>query len=909
MSKLWLVLFISLSLIGDVVLEDKPEPTIDQCFIGLSGLRTLTNSKNGSAYICPTYQLSQAEVDSGMTQEQIEVALKYIDFATGKYTCSYSTPNKELKKHVFDSGCSKAYAEAIAKLDITKSDEASKPFVSAGTHFGPYEFAKVTDLSKMTNINDAWDTLAITYNEVRNHKVILAPDNYLSKSPIDSHSDYEKTLPSILVGILTLDPAVFNTIGGKTSYVNSVGEVDIKPELTQIFTYDESSWWLNLWNRVVGDTTTHKMSQVDMLDFFDKQLLGYYIYLSMNLKEVYLNLIYIFFLFGVAMGTGTYAWKKGMEKYGKQQFSFNGVSKSIVVATSFLFFTAPTVYVPNASGITDDTHVYEDQSRQKVANFYEWNTGAQEMIRYFANISTYFGNWTSDAGMYSYLTYIQHKQGMMTKENIKQLEMEGKKYHLDALLLNAQTNFYYEVCNNFYDAHYWNFRDKSNEALNNLYISTKKPEIMESVGMEGIQRLEPEFCREVEGNFYTLARSMIVRNGTLAVQAEAIKTSVDNNAQLGDNRGESNEQLNFRGLVAIMAMYENQYGWLASVIAPVSKTFFEHANLFFANNKELLNKQDGNDNSFTRNIELATDNTYKANIGETVMDELDGASQIVANYVVGASIWFAIPGFSDIYSTVNTFINKYIFDVADPRSSSEDRVKQKKSSLSKLTKFLLNYAPLRFLPDILDTGTAIFAAVISFIVARIFINFILTTAITVGVAIMLIFKISMFFFELVLYFFTTPIVAFWSVIVKDQGVDYLGTFLKNGSILMIVPILTSSSAYLLVFISEFFIALFEGLIGSVYAILNSANSFMSYSDGAGVVESITGVVTKTGVLASLHEITSLLAYMLTLIIAFIVIFNFRGWVTTMIGFDAKMDLAKETSSQLNERVQKYISPL
>lgn len=874
-----------------------------------------------SAYSCP------AHTDPAYT----EVVLRDINFETGTYSCLYSgesAPAPQRITYTAKAGCSKrdilvemgsvVSVQAVNEGKIPDNTEDGIGYYIHNNSALPGS-GYTTQSAKLLPLVTSEDALNQKLNSSREYGMVNESKMKDIKRP-DSHSNSEATLPGVLTGVLTLDADYFDSSTGETRFINGLGEVTLNSTGSVVsvqpveegavsgFFKTVSSYLYSSSSGAVGDPIEEEAKVFEPLSFVDKQLMGFYTYLTGNFKEVYTRLIYYFFLLGGAVALGKVGYGKFLARFADGRDDGGGGKKWAYAALgSFVFFTAPVSY--DATNINIDGVAYENE--QEIDSYAGYYTGSQEAIRFFGQLGTFFGNYLNDAGMWSYIRYLGYKQGLIDPSAYSYLTEAIRGASADSVILASKTNFLTGVC-----APYFNeagvftgenyasslplpgdaasaFGNISSERALQLYttVPDTNGRLSEIAGITGATRLNPDICIK-------LAQGLKRETDDLYYKIHTIQTSLANFDAVYDAKAASNQEY-FNAFAKMLQQSADYFGWMSAATVPSSYSFYQLNEVFLYNT--ISDTAPGDGSAFT----TAAKNQTNVDNLDSWTDYLEDGTATVLSGAMGNTAWFILPGFDKVYLFINSQLNSFV----GKSDGSGKLMKVMKSIVVGGAAGPVGAVVAGVLSFASDAIITLVIAYVSLLVSTMLYEMLVGTMTVVIISSFLTFKIVMYFFEMILFFFTSPAIGLWGVMKSSEGGsgDYLRNFSNHIMFLAISPVLIVNIAYLILFLSEFTKSLFIALMGLLYAVLDDGHDMLTQvsGNGQGMIDSME----KVFMLVSLKSMTAVFAHFIILVIAVVLILNYREWFAKMVGLDAGIDTTKASIGEVRNTGGKYMTPV
>lgn len=850
----------------------------------------------------------------------MESTLMSVDQTSGDAVCSYKGPNGEHTSITLHTEC---------KVPTYGTD--GKRMVLPDSMINLASSSMATGMTDKTGV----DASADLFSTVDLRQKLKGVKNDLSGrqsfdsiasglDPLDSHSNFDKTVPSIITGVLTLDSDYFEKNGGKTRYINEVGEVAINPE--KIAVTRNSSWTGRVWDNIKGifsgensATATSSYHTFNPMKFMDQQVLGYYVYLAENLLAGYMTIVYIIFMSGAMWGGGYYAYKKFLSKSTKEEdFKVNKMTYLLTAALGFVFFTAPLVSTPVEKTGAIEKAIYKDNSGNDSSTGYGYSTLAQQTVRYSAQLATYFGNVESDYAMKAYLALIQFKQGMLEDptDAINAIDERMRVVEMKLVEAGFASNYLEKVCKPYFSGvDIFKLSQSQADSMNMTSKTADSDAALSSTGISA-DRLHIDSCLAQNQKMSDIASMVIASKKSINQELDTYK-KLYGNSSTGFG-GSSSEQRTFYNFMQMMIWTQNNFGWMASVTPHSSYLFFKNINAF----EYQSGLTDESDSDRAQNFSQGMDD-YSAQKGEKAgkvslapVDAVEGVSGFVVGMVVNNSTWFIVPGFKGVYDFFKSNLQEISFrgqtGEFTPMASRLNTMKDSLTGvISKVPVIGQIFGGIgKFITVVMGIDDyiqfQILITFLSFFLAMWVVTTMISTITVLSVTVFLTFKIVMFFVELIIFFMTAPVVGIYTTIMSAEPQQYLKNFATNLGMIIITPIMIVSASYLVLPISEFFKGLFSALVTLIFKVFDKGGEDLN-QDIVGT--NILDALTKQTALASMQGVADIFAMISTIIISYIIIFNYREWFTKLIGLQGVLDHTRSAYSEMKEKSDKYISPM
>lgn len=847
----------------------------------------------------------------------MESTLVAVDPKGGNVMCSYRGPNGEQATETIKTECK--VPAMVKKTNIPQSlVNASAATLATG----------VSAKMGIETDGDVFETggLREKLHEVKDDlKGKQSFDVIASQlSPMDSHSEYQKTVPSIITGVFTLDGDYFDQASGKTRYINEVGELNLNQELVQIT--QDSSWTGKVWENVkglfTGETTTTDTASHEAfnpMNFMDQQILGFYVYLTENIMNAYMSVIWFIFLGGAMAGSAYYAYKRFLEKNSKELPSIKGSGKiyALTVLGGFLFFTAPIISSSVDTEGAVKKAIYATNGDDS-GNMYGYSTLAQQSVRYAAQLGTYFGNVESDYAMKAFLALIQFKQGMLEDPKAAIGAMEDRIRMLEAKIFEASfsANYVENVCKPYFNG--YDMSKVTPEQARQMAITSKGESadaVLSNVGIHA-DRLAIDNCAAHSKKMSELSSFIIATKKAVNAELNTYEDMYDSTSSMWG--GSSSEQDTFWNFMQLMIWTQNNFGWMASITPHSSYLFFKNINVF-EYNSGLFDPDEGDQSkTFSNGAEnsLEQEGQQKSDFNFPATQLVEGISGVLIGVTVNNAMWFIVPGFD----TVNTFfVNNLTALTFKGQTGKLTGMAERLNLMKEAVIGVVGKIPFigtlfggisDFITKIMGIDTymqfQLLIMFLSFFLAMWVVTTMISTVTVLSVTIFLTFKIVMYYVELIIFFMSAPIVGIYTTIMSAEPKQYMKTYFSNLAMLIVTPMLIVTASYIVLPISEFFRGLFNALVTLIFKVFEKgADDLNQDVVGTNIIDTLT----KQTAMASMQGVAEIFAMLSTIIISYIIIFNYKDWFTKLIGVDNVINNTKNAMGEMQAQTSKFIAPM
>ena len=747
----------------------------------------------------------------------------------------------------------------------------------------------VNSWSNLPSINTLTSNLSAVYSLAKTYQSEATKNTspwvskfktILSSSNINSSKNYDQTMVAHLTAVFTADPNYF-----KKGFINSLGELELASKYNKLNTTlanTDVGLFTGLWNSMVGNSNApveNKFTPSNSLDFLDKQVLGYFIRMMELLREVYTEMMFMFFVIVSGYTVAFYAYKKKMEKFGKEPFNINKMAFTATASIAFLFFSAPML----DDGVLGAENTIAPQVGAK-KELKSYSTLAQETLRYTAQTSNYFANMASDAVMISFLEMIGRKQGFLdiTKEDIYSIASRIELMETRKRKLNSNLNFYFDVCREYFELkeNAMFDADKTTVAEINAVSTKDMRDVMLDASLGN--RLEYQVCSKIENR-------VVDQVNSIALIAVTVEGEIEKYKKLLNADGEAFKRIS--NFVKLNAWGQSNFGWVFVSVIPVSYYFFENSGIFAYD--EVTNKAENTKIGKKAVSQQANKVGQDDDVGfwESMGDKAENTAEgLMTTTPVSYMFMFVLPGFGEMY---DFFYDKINFLKYKPGE------KNKKQKSGFKIKALVGKTPMGLL---VNAGMSVAAATIALYLAAMLYQFVISTITIIFVSALIVIKITLYYIELMVFFLVVPIKGIFFVVMSSgQGKNYLGVYMHSLVGIFMTPILIVLAAGILIPAYEFFKSFFGMLIGIITAVLDEGTDMVkAAADGKDDSWSAVVAAQKLLMVSGLNSVATLFSYFSMIIISFIILMNINSWFMKMTGMEGALDLMKETGSELKQ---------
>jgi len=738
----------------------------------------------------------------------ITTYLDNVNFINGSYKCVYYIKDTTFVLNLINKGCLKFNNDFHKLFPLNKINSANKlnmPNISVNK-IGFYSFNDFFNLKSI--YDDLYNKTLALINKLNN----LINENkipIIDLRNLNSHDNYDKTVPAFLINLLTLSP----------DYSKDNKLIDNFGNLIMNFpkeAYKNMKLLINLTNPDVQEGTAfNKVEDISKFvqnknKMFNERFWGFYYVFFKNIEDGFYQIIAIIFLFGAFGLFGFALMQKKFDLYlieDSQKFQFDFSKKFLSLAIPFILFTSPIITISNAK--IPKQFLYNPQSQKNIDIY----TPIQAGIRYSLNFGNYFGNLINDYATYAYLYYIANSVGynLNPQSLIIQLNQDFTNFYYKFYKLKQKYDFYRTICVLSYPNIFTKFGHFPNNIkpynFDNSGIALTNSNQQQLYNTFGFSQVKYNYCVFLENDIY--ARSIDLINSLNNYQQNYIDNLKRTNIKISKSVLESTTNL-----LKSYIMINNTFGWLTSAVVPSLETILTANNFLAQVDIDSLKDKINNE------VIKYSDYSYKEN-GNNIKNytnENDSSSSIenflkrATQSVLSLSVYTILPGFNDLFHNTYKFLNNLLNGFI-PNGL--------------LSKFINFFVPKKFKTVILFIST-LFICVFLYNLLVMMLTFMLITF-------ALIIKIAFYFLEIFLTFLISFALSIWSLTVNPQKAwEAWGNFMFQIAKLTFMPIIIVLTSFSLIFINKLIKYLYAFTIYIIGSILNSASDLgysYTYSSG------------------------------------------------------------------------------
>lgn len=763
--------------------------------------------------------------------------------------------------------------------------------------------------------------------ESRDKKYVFgSPGVYALNTNEHSKKNKFPTVSELLAKTIVLDPDLIGK-GNGGRILNAFGGLEIEngwkykssTSGTTWFTGEPSETSRNLWQRIFGDAGD--ITILNNLDtFLHAKFWGFYISFIENMRIAEQSVVFYLFFAGFLLFIGQKILQGLQGFFGdnesKQKFS---ISKIIVgPVLSLLVFTAPLVrsdlklpcefikpggttvkgYISLSNNSNNantpltfgvNSQCYNKQANSNTTAF-DYNimgsTLIQSAIRYFVNYGQLIANDFADYGLYTYLNYLRIREGGTLGEAISVFNgsiIDNKK---DFIVLSRTYKFYSTFCKPYYNK----IRYPKGKDAASLFTteplagktSLQLKRLTENASNEDLKKIfQPklgwtaptaQLCASLENKIEETTQKAISKFVFLKESIDTINAKMS--AEYPGLFAKSQQTTADFATGGLSALVENMtetqktLGWIYSAAVPISHTLFYSRDLSDAIEKK--------QQKVKKYVKSSTKNAKEKEID----DEVGWLTHMMQTFVP-STMYFLLPGFNSLYLGIVNTIGDAITTIRD--------VIYNISIIGSVIPYMgwMFTVLMSSLNVVLGAASPVAKWVGGFYLATMLYNILLQFITCLSITLMLIFKIAMYYVEMMVFFVASPCVVIWAVVTRRAEVIW--HYIGRAAILTITPLLIVLSCYIYMFAGE--------IVTSIYAIMSGtlASTFItpqsSFVQNA-IIFMICGV--GNAILLAVH-----------IIIGFTIIIKFNNWFLETVG--AKASAMDNAAEEFTQQARRYYS--
>ncbi|WP_323586743.1 hypothetical protein [Aliarcobacter butzleri] len=842
--------------------------------------------------------------------DEVTTILQNVDLKAGKFTClKYLPGQSEPQKIEFKVDSTKLASEK-AGLKKFIDNNLGTAGVAFYNQLGSYVFPG-TEIDGRTNYISS-----VNISELYNNNASLleySKNNNSVDINIDSHTNSKETLSNILTGIFLLNPDYF-----ANDVLTEDGALKINERVVDNGSQQAVNQQAGIIDKAIRLFAKEKnedkeLQTFSLTDFMDKKFWGFYVYFLINIEQAFSYILNTMLLFGAGYIGIKAGFRKFKKKVLKTEEQNNNPGFGAIVINGLVAVTIFMVPVSTAPITVPDKFLYEKSINQDIPTnseneFYQNSTLAKVTLRFFADQGSTWANTVSDYSLYSYLRFLEAKQGFITERQITQNTESIKKLFEDIFYLKKDFDFLNNVCKPaFSDYLVVNQRfntiskDANEQLLNAINLSSNN--INKALGVD---RIEPAVCQKIEKDVFTNSRKILSDYAFLRQQIkinqEVIKMNNGSNADA--------QKVGFQTFVDLIQFQQNNYGWINSVSVPATyNLLFQNANPVFNEDVALEKIKDSNDynliSAWSKNDEQKSD----------IKNSIDDSSLAsILGHIQSKFAWFVFPGFDSVYNNIYQLFSNIAG--LDPTAQQIEKSDSSISEAISTAKYFLAGAaagPLGLLGAgimsvlssfgnfVLGTITSALQYGILMYLSLIVVIFIYTTMITsvilIFVAIAAILKMIMYFLEAIILAIVVDLLLFYALVTNKK--EYFDAFVgKSLVVLILTPLAIVFANYIYIFISTAAIDLYLLLIGMTFDTMSIANETIIANSENSFLNGLTAMISAV----SLKALGVVVVHFLSAAFGIYLIFKLKDMLLNMIGINSDDSNISKMTDSLQQRM-------
>ncbi|MBF7071349.1 hypothetical protein [Aliarcobacter butzleri] len=843
--------------------------------------------------------------------DEVTTILQSVDLKAGKFTClKYLPGQSEPEKIEFKVDSTRLASEKSALKNFI-DNKLGTAGVAFYNQLGSYVFPGIevdgrTNYISSVNISELYNNNASLLEYSKNNNSV--------DINIDSHTNSKETLSNILTGLFLLNPDYFANDVISEDGVLKINDLVVDNGAQQAINQQAGVIDRAIRLFVKEKNEDKELQTFSLTDFMDKKLWGFYVYFLINIEQAFSYILGTMLLFGAGYIVIKAGFRKFKKKVLKTEEQNSNQSFGAIAINGFVAITIFLIPISTAPITVPDKFLYEKSINQDIPTnsedeFYQNSTLAKVTLRFFADQGSTWANTVSDYSLYSYLRFLEAKQGFITERQISQNTEAIKKLFEDIFYLKKDFDFLNNICKPAFSDYlvvnqrFNTISKEANEQLNNA-INLSSNNINKVLK---IDRIDPAVCQKLEKDVFTNSRKILSDYAFLRQQIkinqEVIKMNNDGKAD--------NQKVGFQTFVDLIQFQQNHYGWINSVTVPVLyNLLFQNANPVFNEDVAIEKIKDSNDYNL---ISAWSKNDEQKSEIKNSIDDSSLAS--ILGHIQSKFIWFAFPSFEPVFNNMYQLFSNIAG--LDPTAQQLEKKESKLAGVISTAKYFLAGAaagPLGLLGagimSVLSSfGSFVLGAItsalqygillyISIVVSIFIVTMMITSIILIVVAVAAIIRIVMYFFRTIITAVVVDLIVFYAIVTNKK--EYFDAFLGKTLILLILtPLSIVFANYIYIFISTAAIDLYLLLIGVTFdtmAIANEtiiANSENSFFNGLSAMMSAV----------SLKALGVVVIHVFSGICGVYIIFKLQDIISSMIGINGD----DSNISQMTEKLQQKMA--
>lgn len=843
--------------------------------------------------------------------DNVTTILQSVDLKAGKFTCLKYLPGQSEPERIEFKVDNTKLASEKAGLKKFIDNNLGTAGVAFYNQLGSYVFPGIevdgrTNYISTVNISELYNNNATLLEYSKNNNSV--------KINIDSHSNANETLSNILTGLFLLNPDYF---------ANDVVSEDGVLKINDLVVDNGAQQALNQQAGIIDKAIRlfakeknedKELQTFSLTDFMDKKLWGFYVYFLINIEQAFSYILGTMLLFGagyIVIKAGFRKLKKKVLKIEEQNSnqSFGAIAINGFVAITIFLIPVSTAPISVPGKFLYEKSINQDIPTKSEDEFYQNSTLAKVTLRFFANQGSTWANTVSDYSLYSYLRFLEAKQGFITERQISQNTEAIKKLFEDIFYLKKDFDFLNNICKPAFSDYlvvnqrFNTISKEANEQLNNA-INLSSNNINKVLK---IDRIDPAVCQKLEKDVFTNSRKILSDYAFLRQQIkinqEVIKMNNDGKAD--------NQKVGFQTFVDLIQFQQNHYGWINSVTVPVLyNLLFQNANPVFNEDVAIEKIKDSNDYNL---ISAWSKNDEQKSEIKNSIDDSSLAS--ILGHIQSKFIWFSFPSFEPVFNNMYQFFSNIAG--LDPTAQQLEKKESKLAGVISTAKYFLAGAaagPLGLLGSgimsvLSSFGSFVLGAItsalqygillyISLVVSIFIVTMMITSIILIVVAVAAIIRIVMYFFRTIITAVVVDLIVFYAIVTNKK--EYFDAFLGKTLILLILtPLAIVFANYIYIFISTAAIDLYLLLIGMTFDTMAIANETIIANSENSFFNGLTAMMSAV----SLKALGVVVIHVFSGICGVYIIFKLQDIISSMIGINGD----DSNISQMTEKLQQKMA--
>ena len=842
--------------------------------------------------------------------DEVTTILQSVDLKAGKFSCLKYLPGRsEPEKIEFKTDSTRLDNERISLKKFIDNNLGTAG-ISFYNQLGSYVFPGTqvdgsTNYISSVNISELYNS----NNELAN----AAQNNNSLKIQIDSHSNSKDTLSNILTGIFLMNPDYF-----QNDVVTEDGFLKLNELVVDNGSQESVNQQPGILDKAMRIFVNEKNEDRDLqtfslTDFLDKKFWGYYVYFLINIEQSFNYIIGTMMLFGagyIGLKAGFGKLKKKVLKIEEQdnKKGFGALAINGLVAINIFMIPVSTAPIE-----VPDKFLYEKSVTQNVPSgseneFYQNSTLAKLTLRYFADLGSTWANTVSDYSLYSYLRFLEAKQGFITERQVTQNSDSIKKLFEEIFYLKKDFDFLNNVCKPAFSSYLAvnnRFNTVSKEGSESLFNDVNLSATTINKALK-VDRIDPVVCQKIEKDVFINSRKILSDYAFLRQQVKINQEVI----RMNNGKNADSQKVGFQTFVDLIQFQQNNYGWINSVSVPVTyNLFFQNANPVFNEDVALEKIKDSNDYNL---ISAWSKNDEQKSEIKNSIDDSSLAS--ILGHIQSKFVWFSLSGFDAVYQKIYQFFS----NVAglDPTAQQMEKSDSDIGGVISTAKYFLAGAatgPLGLLTtgimSVLSSfGNFVLGSItsalqygilmyLSLIVAVFIFTMMITSLILIVVASAAIIKMIMYFLEAIILAIVVDLLLFYAIVTNKK--EYFDTFIgKSLIVLILTPLAIVFANYIYIFISTAAIDLYLLLIGMTFDTMAIANETIIANSENSFFNGLNSMMSAV----SLKALGVVVIHFLSAAFGIYLIFKLKDMLLNMIGINSDDSNISKMTDSLQQRM-------